>query len=147
MMQTHNVSNRIRNHAALFIITKQALQDGVAPGVEICNLVTINHDNDNDDDNSGASPDGSQWEKLPSFILLVLDLQERTFAHESLVRCLEDSLFGIRLFAALFVFSVLALNEVVAPIFLLKADLSTDKQPIPCRAHQIILLTSSTGCL
>ena len=31
MMQTHNVSNRIRNHAALFIITKRALQDGIAP--------------------------------------------------------------------------------------------------------------------
>ena len=27
LMQTHNVSNRIRNHAALFIITKRALQD------------------------------------------------------------------------------------------------------------------------
>ena len=146
-MQTHNVSNRIRNHAALFIITKQALQDGVAPGVEICNLVTINHDNDNDDDNSGASPDGSQWEKLPSFILLVLDLQERTFAHEVLV-ALEDSLFGIRLFAALFVFSVKALNEVVAPKPLLEADLLTDEQPISCRAYQIILLhRPPAGCL
>ena len=31
MMQTHNVSKRIRNHAALFIITKRALQDGIAP--------------------------------------------------------------------------------------------------------------------
>ena len=77
--------------------------------------------------------------KLPSFVLLVLDLQEGALADEVLVP-LEDSLFGILLFAALFVFSVLALNVVVAPIILLKADLSTDKEPIPCRAHQMILL-------
>ena len=98
MMQTHNMSNRIRNHAALFIITKRALQDGVAPDVEICNLVTINHDYDNIDDNSGAAPDGSQREKLPSFILLVLDRQEGALADAVLVS-LEDSLFRILLFA------------------------------------------------
>ena len=137
-MQTHNKSNRIRNHAALFIITKRALQDGIAPDVEICDP----HDNyqgDDNDDGSGPTPDGPQREKLPCFVLLVLDLQEGALADEVLVS-LEDSLFRIPLLTVLLVFSVQALNVVVAPIILLKADLSTDKKPIPCCAHQMILL-------
>ena len=85
------------------------------------------------------APDGPHGEELASLVLLIADVQRHASAHV-VVAPWKGSLSQILVFAALFVFSVLALYVVVAEELLLQADILTGPLPVSCSAHQVVFI-------
>ena len=116
------MTRRLRDVATLLVLTMWTLYNCVAPGHD--------HDGHCDDnrDYDWTSPDVPHGEKLAGLVLLILNVQRHASAHVVVVPW-KGSLSQILVLAMLFVFSVLALNVVVAEELLLQADILTGPFP------------------
>ena len=147
--QTHDLPNRIRNHASLLVLAVWTLGDRVAPEQEEFreNVGGGDHDDvyDDQDDDNWIAPDRSDGEELSSLVLLRGDDKERASADNAMFPS-EDSLFLVVFLTLFFVLAIFALKMIVTLELLLHTNLLPGKSPISSRAHQLIFcFTVSTS--
>ena len=99
---------------------------------------------DDHDDDVWTAPYSSHREEFSLLVLLRGDVEEGASADNALVPG-EDPFLLVFLLTHFFIFSILALEVIIALELLLHTNLPPGQPPISRRAHHLLLLTVSTS--